>query len=187
MYSDYDQAALRRGIEACDWALDQLNCIYNDLEKATQCRIIKGFKLKPVSLAVKKKKVSVTNKAARDAENVLFQLAKVINDISAYRSFNQNLSLSDRDVRNIFDGFLEDIYLRSSICKTLRRIEEAIKEVEDRKKRMLFLLKQGGGKKVRSVTHYRIKTLTTMAGRAVRALRFGGRKKSEVNKDQKSE
>lgn len=177
MCLDYDQAALRRGIEACDWALDQLKSIHKDLEKATQCRIIKGFKLKPASLAVKKKRVSVTNKAAKDAENVLFQLAKVLNDISAYRSFNQSLALSDRDVQNIFDGFLEDIYLRSSICKTLRRIEEAIKEVQDRKKRMVYLINQGEGKTVRSVTHYRIKTLTTMAGRAVRALRFGGKKK----------
>lgn len=179
---DYDQRALKQGIQACDDALDQLNHIHKDLQKTAKWEIVRALPLKPVSLAIKKEKISLTNRAARDAENVLYELAKLIDDISAYRSFKQDLALPDKVVRNLFDGFLEDVYLQTSIRKTLRRVELAIKEVEARKKKMAFLLHKEEARP-RSVL-YKL-TPQAIAGKAVRSLKIMKRKASFMKKDDK--
>lgn len=133
--NDIESREINEAIDASDNALEHLCNARSYLSSASNWGLLDVLGGNTITWLFKHGKMSKAESEIEQAKYALEKLNKELHDVSGCSSIHINELLSIADV--FFDGFLVDIWVQSKIGDAKRQCDDAIKQVEMIRSRLL--------------------------------------------------
>ena len=135
--NDIERREVKEAVEAADYALYHLKSARSCLNSAGNWGLLDMFGGNIITGLLKHGKMASAEREIDEARYALQKFSKELRDVHGFSSIHIGDFLTFADF--FFDGFVMDVIVQSKISDAKRQCDQAIRQVEDIRRQLVYI------------------------------------------------